>query len=124
VLVDGVEVGSGNLRIPDNIDTGNYYIILDQAVPLGSTISYELFVNEDGPDAWKNDDSSDFIAAANDVIEWDGEAWQVVFSAAENQDLLIYLTNIFTGTQYKWNGVNWAKSFEGEYRRGEWRLEL
>jgi hypothetical protein len=124
VLVNGVEVGSGNLRIPDNIDTGNYYIILDEAVPAGSTISYELFVNEDGPDAWKNDDSSDFIAAANDVIEWDGEAWQVVFSAAENQDLLVYLTNIFTGTQYKWNGVNWAKSFEGEYRRGEWRLEL
>ena len=124
VLVNGVEVGSGNLRIPDNIDSGNYYIILDQAVPLGSTISYELYVNEDGPDAWKNDDSSDFIAAANDVIEWDGEAWQVVFSAAENQDLLIYLTNIFTGTQYKWNGVNWAKSFEGEYRRGDWRLEL
>jgi hypothetical protein len=23
-----------------------------------------------------------------------------------------------------WNGVQWAKAFEGEYRAGEWRLEL
>lgn len=124
VLVNGIEVGSGNLRIPDNVDVGNYYITLDVAAQIGDEIEYILYVNEDGPDAWKNTDGSDFIASVNDVIEWDGAAWQVVFSAKENSNLLVYLTNIFTGTQYKWNGVNWSKSFEGEYRRGEWRLEL
>ena len=124
IFVDGVEVGSGNVRIPNNVDFGNYYITLDTAVPAGSEISYELYMNEDGPDAWKNTDSSDFVAEASDIIEWDGTAWQVIFDAGENADNLLYLTNIFTGTQYKWNGVNWSKSFEGLYRRGEWRLEL
>jgi hypothetical protein len=124
VFVNGVEVGSGNIRIPDNIDTGNYVIILDNIAQANDEIEYILYVNEDGPDAWKNNDGSDFIAESNDIIEWDGAAWQVIFSAKEHADSLIYLTNIFSGTQYKWNGINWGKSFEGEYRRGEWRLEL
>lgn len=124
VFVNGIEVGSGSMRIPDNIDTGNYVITLDDPVPYDNEVMYELYMNEDGPDAWKNADGSDFIAEANDIIEWDGSKWNVVFNAGESSDLLIYLTNLFTGTQYKWNGVNWSKSFEGEYRRGEWRLEL
>ena len=124
IFVDGVEVGSGSVRIPDNIDTGDYHITLDVAAPAESEISYELYMNEDGPDAWKNADSSDFIAEANDIIEWDGTKWVVVFSAQEYTDQLIYLTNIYTGTQYKWNGVAWSKSFEGGYKRGSWKIEL
>ena len=124
VFVNGVEVGSGSLRIPDNIDNGNYYIVLDTAVAYNNEISYELYMNEDGPDAWKNSDGSDFIAEANDIIEWNGTKWTVVFSAQENEDVLVYQTNIFTGTQYKWNGVNWSKSFEGDYKKGTWRIEL
>jgi len=124
VFVNGVEVGSGSVRIPDNVDTGNYQITLDNQVPTDSEISYVLYVNEDGPDAWKNTNGSDFIASANDIIEWNGTNWDVIFTAAENTHSLIYLTNFFTNTQYKWNGVSWAKSFEGEYRRGAWRLEL
>jgi hypothetical protein len=75
-------------------------------------------------DAWKNDDNSEFIAKANDIIEWDGDTWHIIFEAAVSSDELIYQTNIFTLVQYKWNGVSWVKSFEGEYARGEWRLEL
>jgi hypothetical protein len=124
VFVDDIEVGSGNLRIPDNNETGNYYIILDEAVSAGSIIRYEVYVNEDGADAWKNLDSSDFIASANDLIEWNGSKWQVVFSAKSSANTFVYQTNIFTGTQYEWNGVYWKKSFEGEYRSGDWRIEL
>jgi hypothetical protein len=75
-------------------------------------------------DAWKNDDNTQFIAHANDIIEWDGNAWHTVFEAAVSSEELIYQTNIFTLVQYKWNGVTWVKSFEGDYARGEWRLEL
>jgi len=64
------------------------------------------------------------IARANDIIEYNGTSWVVVFSAAQNADNLIYQTNIYTGVQYKWNGVSWVKSFEGEYRAGAWRLVL
>jgi hypothetical protein len=80
--------------------------------------------NSDGADAWKNSDNSDFVALANDIIEWDGSEWHIVFSAQDNSDNLIYQTNIYTLVQYKWNGISWVKSFEGEYPRGEWRLEL
>jgi len=129
IFVDGVEVGSGSSRIPDNMDTGNYYITLDAAAPAGSVISYQVLVNEDGPDAWKNSvpDSKgnyDFTAEENDVIEWDGSKWNVVFSADTNKDQLVYLTNIFTGTQFTWSGTSWSKTFEGVYRKGDWWLEL
>lgn len=78
----------------------------------------------DDADAWKNNDNSPFSANANDIIEWDGNNWHIIFQASASADELIYQTNIFTLVQYKWNGVSWVKSFEGEYKRGEWRLEL
>jgi hypothetical protein len=83
-----------------------------------------LNLNEDGPDAWKNNNGSDFIADANDIIEWDGNTWHVVFSAHETTDQIVYQTNYYTMVQYKWNGVAWTKTFVGEYKRGDWRLEL
>lgn len=110
--------------VPSNLETGNYIIILDEPAPENSDIRYELYKNDDGPDAWKNANGSDFIAEENDVIEWDGSKWNVMFDASENKDQIIYLTNIFTNTQYVWNGVNWGKSFEGVYRKGNWYLEL
>jgi len=80
--------------------------------------------NSDGADAWKNSNGTDFVARANDIIEWDGTTWHIIFAAQDNSENLIYQTNIYTLVQYKWNGVSWVKSFEGEYPRGEWRLEL
>lgn len=129
IFVNGIEVGSGGPSEPWNpanpvIYNSNYYITLDTPAMPGDQITYELYVNEDGPDAWKNTDNTDFIAEANDIIEWDGSKWNVIFSAEENKDTLIYLTNLYTGTQYKWNGVYWSKSFEGEYKKGDWRIGL
>lgn len=77
----------------------------------------------DGPDAWKNADQSDFVAGANDIVEWDGSEWHVVFDAsAYTADEVPYITNLNTGVQYKWNGTEWILSFEGEYRNGSWRI--
>jgi hypothetical protein len=124
VYVNGVNVNSSNLRIPDELETGVYYILLDNFAPAGSQITYELFLNEDGPSAWKNLDGSDFAAEENDIIEWDGSKWNIIFTARDYRDAYIYLTNTFSGTQYAWNGINWSKSFERLYQQGEWRLEL
>ena len=63
-------------------------------------------------------------ANANDIIEWTGTEWHVVFDSIHITDRIVYQTNIYTGTQYIWNGVHWAKSYEGEYKVGEWQLEL
>ena len=80
--------------------------------------------NNDGPDAWKDNLGNDFYAGEFDIIEWTGSAWDVIFNAAQNAERIIYQTNIYTGVQYKWNGVSWVKSFEGEYRAGKWVLQL
>ena len=80
--------------------------------------------NEDGPDAWKNNDGSDFIARANDIIEWDGDTWHVIFDSNQKPDIMMWQTNIYTGVQYVWNGIMWGKSFEGEYKAGQWRIVL
>ena len=77
----------------------------------------------DGPDAWKNLDGSDFQASANDIIEWDGTKWVKIFNSLTATSV-IYVTNIYTGIQYKWDGVQWSKSFEGVYDRALWRLVL
>lgn len=67
------------------------------------------------------------VAKTNDIIEYNGSEWVVIFEAAQNSDTLIYQTNIYTNqpqVQYKWNGISWVKSFEGEYRAGSWRIVL
>jgi hypothetical protein len=103
---------------------GTLSIRLNNLVNIDDVITYEIFLNEEGPSAWKNADDSDFIANTNDIIEWDGSSWRVIFDANATTDTIVYLTNIYTNVQYKWDGVSWRKSFEGEYPRGTWRLEL
>jgi hypothetical protein len=76
-----------------------------------------------GPTAWKNLDDSDTYIKANSIIEWNGSRWVSVFDPEEVTTNL-YITNLRTGIQYKWDGVQWLKSFEGEYLPGSWRLTL
>jgi hypothetical protein len=100
-----------------NPSAGTRYLIIED---LGDNS------NDDGPDAWKNNDGSDFVAKENDIIEWDGDTWHIIFNSTSHSesDPTVYQTNIYTGVQYKWAGLAWVKSFEGEYRAGSWSLEL
>ena len=77
-----------------------------------------------GASAWQDVYGHDFVADVNDIIEWTGETWTVVFHANQDKDTLVWQTNIYTGIQYLWNGVSWAKSFEGVYTSGQWSLVL
>jgi len=77
----------------------------------------------DGPSAWKNDDGTDVVASANDIIQWNGVKWDIIFNSAEVTDI-VYITNSYTGTQYKWDSEQWSKSIDGMYYPGEWRLVL
>lgn len=79
--------------------------------------------NTDGPDAWKDTGGNDFIAGANDIIEYDGVRWNVVFDSSTETGVH-YMTNTNTGIQYKWTGDTWVKSYEGEYKAGEWTLVI
>jgi hypothetical protein len=76
----------------------------------------------DGPDAWKGQ-NGDFQAHANDIIQWDGNNWSVLFDSTSITEFT-YITNIYTGIQYKWDGRQWTKSYEGLYDKLNWRLIL
>ncbi len=77
--------------------------------------------NVDGAIAWKNEDNSNFVASENDIIEWDGLSWHIVFDASSESNET-FITNLNTQTQYKWTGENWILSYEGEYPNGTWRM--
>ena len=76
----------------------------------------------DNADGWKNNDSTNTPIKANSVAEWNGASWAVVFDPTTVKNFT-YLSNITTGIQYKWDGIQWIKSFEGEYAPGYWRLD-
>jgi hypothetical protein len=87
--------------------------------------------NTDGADAWKNTDNSDFVASANDIIEYDGSNWHIVFDASKeflpyNDETIakVYTTNLNTGVQYYWDGDQWLLSVDGEYAKGDWTIKL
>lgn len=79
--------------------------------------------NEFGPTAWRQGNGTDFAASANDIIEWDGTNWSIVFNASES-DGPVFTTNLNTRTQYMWDGTEWTQSIDGEYPVGSWRIEL
>lgn len=63
----------------------------------------------------------DLVANENDIIQYTGAEWQVVFDS-QNETSTEYVTNTLTGVQYRWTGTEWVKSVEGVYRGGEWSL--
>jgi hypothetical protein len=95
---------------PGVVTAGRRYLIIEDIGAVANT-NYSA--------AWGS-----LVAKANDIIEYTGSAWQLIFSHAQHSSTMVWQTNIYTGVQYLWNGVAWVKSFEGEYQPGSWRLEL
>lgn len=62
-------------------------------------------------------------AKTNDIIEYNGEQWSVIFNASVNQSRH-YTTNLTTGQQFEWTGTYWQNSSEGVYLEGWWRLYI
>lgn len=63
------------------------------------------------------------VAKANDIVQYNGTNWQVVFDSSTVQSVK-YLVNTATGVQLQWNGTAWKKSYEGLYKEGQWRIVL
>jgi hypothetical protein len=93
--------------------TGARYLILEN---INST-------SADGPAAWLQANGDGFSAVANDIIEWNGVEWTIVFNSLQTETVT-YITNIYTGIQYKWENNSWSKSFEGIYDKDAWRIIL
>ena len=107
---------------PTTAKTAGLRLLLLGAINTSSNVGEAGY---DGPDAWKNADNTDFVAGENDIVEWDGSEWSIVFDASADAGTSTkYVTNLNTGVQYRWTGSEWILSFEGEYRKGTWRLSL
>lgn len=89
--------------------TGVRYLILDDIGSAANTVPAA---------SW-----GQVVARANDIIEYTGTQWQVVFEATAAETVQ-FVTNVTTGIQYRWTGRTWVKSYEGLYPGGEWSLVL
>ena len=78
--------------------------------------------NQIGSTAWQSSAGDEFVASANDIIEWTGSKWEVILRP--DGSTVTYQTNSNTGIQYKTNGYIWVKSYEGIYIAGKWTLVL
>jgi hypothetical protein len=104
------------------VDVDTRYLILED-------INTDTSIAEaDMPLNWKlygqNSVQTDrLVAHANDIIQWDGTQWNVILDSSTNLDIT-YITNSYTGIQYKWDGEEWTKAVDGLYTPGQWRLVL
>lgn len=96
--------------------TGTRYLLLDDVGSWDNTPG-------DGPIAWRGSDGTDLIANANDIIEYNGNHWVISFDSSQETSVQ-YVSNLNTATQYKWESGVWLKSWEGEFKAGEWTLVL
>jgi T4-like virus Myoviridae tail sheath stabiliser len=112
-------------------------IIDPQSVNVGSYLTSPsagtryLLVNDignvsngsNGAVAWQGTSGQNLIANANDIVQFNGNYWQVVFDS-NTVDSLQYVTNLTTGIQYKWQDQQWTKSYDGVYSAGQWMIVL
>jgi len=111
----GSAVGTRFLILEDINPSVGFYDSDQDGVPTGAGESLLP-----GVYAWGN-----LRANANDIIEWNGSSWTIIFnSQGNNLTPPVYVQNLTTGIQYKWDGEQWLKSFEGEYTAGYWRFVM
>ena len=98
--------------LPTTIPNGTRYLLIND---LGDS------TNSVPGSQWGN-----FTAGINDVVQYNSSSnsWSVVFDASHPDSTQHYLTNLNTGIQYKFNGTEWVKSFEGIYIAGKWSLVI
>ena len=95
-------------------------------------VELDVMTVNTNPPAWMGVNGQPLIANANDIVEYDGQRWRVVFDSV-NQTETQYVTNLTSGIQYKWIGAlpdddpasgRWVKSYDGLYPGGSWNLIL
>lgn len=120
---------------PNDFDIDNQAITTPQTAGVRYLILNDITssINSDKAEAWLGADGSKFtdgyisesgvVAKENDIIEWNGSKWSVSFKASQNTSVQ-YVTHLNTAVQYRWNGTEWLKSFQGHYPAGRWSLIL
>lgn len=112
VLAVNAIINPQTVKVDSNLlspSTNTRYLLTESIGKIGNT---------EGSVVW-----GDLVANANDIIEYTGSIWQVVFDS-QYETSTEYVTNTLTGVQYRWTGEEWVKSVEGVYRGGEWSIVI
>jgi len=119
--------------VNNSVNRGGYINLPSQpadstSVPYRGPQAWREPSNNDS--SWENQDGTDPVIKANSIIEWTGRTWTTIWDPEANTleaaDILgeefspTYIQNIRTGIKYQWEGTQWIKAFEGEYKSGEW----
>lgn len=84
------------------------------------TLNQKYLITEDisPSDFWGS-----LTASTNDIINWNGSEWNIVFDASSNLGYTnIYATNSYTGDQLRWYNDSWISNYYGTYSPGYWKI--
>lgn len=94
----------------------------NDGLPMATTGQRYLLVDNIGPNTASWGPIID--ADANDIIEFDGNVWEVVFRARDNGSATEYTVNLFNGKLLEWSGGSWSEYISKSYGPGQWRFAL
>ena len=87
-----------------------------------------LVINDvgDSTASFQSSNWGSLVAGVGDIIEYNSTTskWNVAFDASNPDPTQHYVTNLNTGIQYRFNGTEWVKSYEGVYTAGNWTIVL
>jgi hypothetical protein len=114
--------------IPDNTLTAVSKIInpatFDPGTPTNGT--RYLVINDvgDSTASFQSATWGTLVASVGDIIEYNSTTskWNIAFDASDPDSTQHYVTNLNTGIQYRFNGTEWVKSYEGVYTQGNWSI--
>ena len=119
-----------NDTIPANTLTGVKKIINPSTFDPGTPVNADRYlIIDDVGDSTATAQSSiwgTLIANVGDIIEYSSSQskWLKVFDASDPDSTQHYVTNLNTGIQYRFNGTEWVKSYEGVYTQGNWSIVI
>jgi len=87
-----------------------------------------LVINDvgDSTASFQSSNWGTLVASVGDIIEYNSSTskWNIAFDASNPDSTQHYVTNSNTGIQYRFNGTEWVKSYEGVYTQGNWSIVL
>ena len=97
---------------PGTPSNGDRYLIIDEIGDSTATVQSSTW--------------GTLVARVGDIIEYSSaeSRWRKVFDASDPDSTQHYVTNLNTGIQYRFNGTEWVKSYEGEYTQGNWTIVI
>ena len=116
--------------IPSNSLTAVKKIINPATFDPGTPVDGDryLVINDvgDSTASFQSQTWGSLVASVGDIIEYNSSTskWNVAFDASNPDSTQHYVTNLNTGIQYRFNGTEWVKSYEGVYTQGNWSIVL